>query len=113
MAITKAKLCLIIDDIIDTAGTLSEVAKFLLANGAKEVWVAATHGIFSGRAGELIKESGIKKTYISNTIESNQERAEILSDRARCRRLSSLEILAPLIDVTFAAIRTDEDGIRQ
>jgi ribose-phosphate pyrophosphokinase len=75
----QGKLCLIIDDIIDTAGTLSEVAKFLLANGAKEVWVAATHGIFSGRAGDLIKESGIKKTYISNTIESNQERAEILS----------------------------------
>jgi ribose-phosphate pyrophosphokinase len=75
----KGKFCLIIDDIIDTAGTLSEVAKYLLANGAKEVWVAATHGIFSGRAGELIKESGIKKVYIANTIESNQERAQILS----------------------------------
>ena len=75
----KGKLCLIIDDIIDTAGTLSEVAKFLLANGAKEVWVAATHGIFSGRAVELIKEANIKKVYIANTIESNQERAEILS----------------------------------
>jgi ribose-phosphate pyrophosphokinase len=75
----KGKLCLIIDDIIDTAGTLSEVAKFLLANGAKEVWVAATHGIFSGRAADLIKEAGIKKVYIANTIESNQERAEILS----------------------------------
>jgi ribose-phosphate pyrophosphokinase len=75
----KGKLCLILDDIIDTAGTLSEVAKYLLANGAREVWVAATHGIFSGRANELIKEANIQKVYISNTIESNQERAQILS----------------------------------
>jgi ribose-phosphate pyrophosphokinase len=75
----QGRLCLILDDIIDTAGTLSAVGKFLLANGAKEVWAAGTHGIFSGRASENIKESGIKKTYISNTIESNQERTEILS----------------------------------
>lgn len=75
----KGRLCLIIDDIIDTAGTLSEVAKYLLANGASQVWVAATHGIFSGRAADLIAEAGIKKVYIANTIESNQERAEILS----------------------------------
>jgi ribose-phosphate pyrophosphokinase len=55
------------------------VAKYLLANGAKEVWVAATHGIFSGRAGELIKESGIKKFILPTRLNRTKSGLEILS----------------------------------
>jgi ribose-phosphate pyrophosphokinase len=72
-------LCIIVDDIIDTAGTLSEVVKALYQGGAKEVWVAATHGIFSGHAAELIAQSGLKRLYVTNTIESSRSQGEIVS----------------------------------
>lgn len=63
------KVCIVIDDMIDTAGTLSEVVKTLSTNGASEVWVAATHGIFSGKAHEIIRSCGIRILLVSDTIE--------------------------------------------
>ena len=50
----KDKTCIIVDDMIDTAGTLCEAAKVLKANGASKVYAFATHGIFSGPAGQRI-----------------------------------------------------------
>lgn len=50
----KGKTCIIVDDMIDTAGTLCEAAKVLKANGASKVYAFATHGIFSGPAGQRI-----------------------------------------------------------
>jgi ribose-phosphate pyrophosphokinase len=75
----KGKLCLVLDDIIDTAGTLSEVVKTLASNGAKETWVAATHGVFSGQAPVLIQEARIKTLLVTDTIESSSSEGEILS----------------------------------
>jgi ribose-phosphate pyrophosphokinase len=75
----KDKLCVVVDDIIDTAGTLCAVVRALGENGAKEVWVAASHGIFSGQASELIASSSIKHLYISNSIESNRSQGEVVS----------------------------------
>jgi ribose-phosphate pyrophosphokinase len=75
----NGKLCVIIDDIIDTAGTLSEVVKALYKNGATDVYAAATHGIFSGRAPQLIDECGLKKLFVSDTIEGTIALGESVS----------------------------------
>ena len=63
------KTCIVIDDIIDTGGTLIEGAKALIANGAKEVYACATHGVFSENALERLEASCIKKIVVTNTIE--------------------------------------------
>jgi ribose-phosphate pyrophosphokinase len=75
----KGKLCLIIDDIIDTAGTLSEVVKVLFQSGAKDVWAAATHGVFSGNAEENMKKAGVHNVITSNTIEANPKIGKTVS----------------------------------
>ena len=64
----SGKTCIVIDDIIDTGGTLIEGAKALIANGAKEVYACATHGVFSSDALERLEESCIKKIVVTNTI---------------------------------------------
>lgn len=64
----SGKTCIVIDDIIDTGGTLIEGAKALIANGAKEVYACATHGVFSSDALERLEESSIKKIVVTNTI---------------------------------------------
>ena len=51
------KICIIIDDMVDTAGTLCKAASELKEKGAYEVYAFITHGIFSGPAAERIKES--------------------------------------------------------
>lgn len=53
------KDCIIVDDMIDTAGTLTEAAKVLKEMGAQRVFAFATHGLFSGKAYENIKSSTI------------------------------------------------------
>ncbi len=50
----EGKTCIIVDDMIDTAGTLCEAAKTLKKNGAKKIYAFASHGIFSGPAADRI-----------------------------------------------------------
>lgn len=65
----KGKTCIMIDDMIDTGGTLIEGAKALIKNGAKEVYACATHGVFSRNALDRIEEeSCVKKVVVTNTI---------------------------------------------
>ena len=61
---------LIIDDMIDTAGTLVNAAKAAIDKGAKSVTAIATHGVLSGPAIERIEKSNIKKVIITDTITS-------------------------------------------
>lgn len=66
----KGKTCLMIDDMIDTAGTICQGAKALVEiGGAKRVYACSTHGVLSGPAIERIKESYIEKLYILDTIQ--------------------------------------------
>ena len=65
----KGKTCLIIDDIIDTGGTIISATKLLYSHGAKDVFVAATHGVFSKGSIEKLKAANIKKIIVTNTIE--------------------------------------------
>ncbi|HLC37112.1 MAG TPA: ribose-phosphate pyrophosphokinase [archaeon] len=67
----KGKICVVIDDMIDTAGTMTAAAKTLKENGAKDVYMLATHGIFSGPAIERLSDTAIKEVIITDTI--NQE----------------------------------------
>ena len=64
----KGKVTFIVDDMIDTAGTLLEATDALLAAGAKEVHACCTHAVLSGPAGERIERSGIKSVVATNTI---------------------------------------------
>jgi ribose-phosphate pyrophosphokinase len=51
------KVCIIVDDMIDTAGTLCEAARVLKEKGASKVYAFASHGLFSGPAGKRIRDS--------------------------------------------------------
>ncbi|MBI4652404.1 ribose-phosphate pyrophosphokinase [Candidatus Desantisbacteria bacterium] len=64
----EGRSVLILDDIIDTAGTLTKAAKVLKERGAKEIFAAGTHPILSGPAIERIKNSAIKEVVVTNTI---------------------------------------------
>ena len=64
----EGKVAILIDDIIDTAGTITAAARALMQAGAKEVYAACTHPLFSPPAIERIKESPIKELVCTNTI---------------------------------------------
>jgi ribose-phosphate pyrophosphokinase len=79
----KGKTAVLVDDMIDTAGTMVASAEALLKEGAKEVYACATHGIFSGPAKERLDSSPLKKVVVTNTVpipdERRSEKVEILS----------------------------------
>lgn len=83
----KGKECLIIDDMIDTAGTICAAANLLAENGAKAVYGFATHGVFSGPAYERIEQSSFEKVIVTDTLP------------VTCKQSKKIEILsiAPLI----------------
>ena len=64
----KDKVCVIVDDIVDTAGTLCKAAEVLMENGAKEVHAYITHGVLSGPAVERVSKSVMKSLVITDTI---------------------------------------------
>ena len=67
----KGKTCLIVDDIMDSGGTIINAAKALKERGAKEVHVYVTHGVLSGEAVEKIKKSHIKNLILTDTIDND------------------------------------------
>ncbi|HNX60268.1 MAG TPA: ribose-phosphate pyrophosphokinase [Spirochaetota bacterium] len=73
----KGKTCLILDDIIDTAGSISGAGKALLNNGAKEIYCTATHAVLSGNAAENLNSAGFKEVIITNTIPVGSKKEEI------------------------------------
>jgi ribose-phosphate pyrophosphokinase len=64
----KDRNVILIDDMIDTAGTLCKAADILIANGAKSVRAMATHGVLSGKAYENIQNSKISEVIVTDTI---------------------------------------------
>ncbi len=66
----KGKRCIIIDDIVDTAGTLCKAAEVIMENGAKEVHSYITHGVLSGPAVERVQKSVMKSLVVTDTIEA-------------------------------------------
>jgi ribose-phosphate pyrophosphokinase len=81
----KGKECIIIDDLIDTAGTLCGAASALAEKGAKKVVACATHGVLSGPAVQRIVESPLAEVVVSDTI--------ALSDAAKaCPKIKQVSI---------------------
>ncbi len=79
----KGKRCLMVDDMIDTAGTICQGAEALHANGASEIYACCTHAVLSGPAIERIKNSPITKLVVLDTIplteEKKLDKIEVLS----------------------------------
>ena len=73
----KGKNVILIDDMIDTAGTIVNAAKALKELGAKEIYACCTHGVFSGPARARIKESVIKELVVLDTINVLEEMKEL------------------------------------
>ena len=67
----KGKTCLLVDDIIDSGGTIVNAALELKKRGAKDVHVYVTHGVLSGNAVEKIKKSSIKNLVVTDTIDNS------------------------------------------
>ena len=64
----KGKTAILVDDMIDTAGTLKAAAETVLNEGAARVYAAATHGVFSGEAYERLASSGFEQVVVTDTI---------------------------------------------
>ena len=70
----QGRICVLIDDMIDTAGTIVKAAEALFDNGAADVIVASTHAVFSGPAVDRLKNSRVCETIITNTLPIPEDR---------------------------------------
>lgn len=94
------KRAIIIDDMVDTAGTLVQAARAIVASGARDVWAYATHAVLSGPAIERIEGSPLKELVVTDTI--------ALRDGARdCKRIRVLTA-APLVAEAIKRVHTGE-----
>lgn len=84
----EGRTCVLVDDMIDTGGTIVQAANALFENGAKDVIVASTHGLLSGPAVERLRDSAIAEVIVTDTLP--------ISDEKRFDKLTVLSI-APLI----------------
>jgi ribose-phosphate pyrophosphokinase len=80
--------CVVIDDMIDTAGTVTKAVDALIEEGAKDVIIAATHAVLSGPAVDRLKKSRVSEVVVTNTLPISEE-----------NRFSNLTVLsiAPLL----------------
>jgi ribose-phosphate pyrophosphokinase len=90
------RVCVIVDDMIDTAGTVVSAANLLIDRGATDVYIAATHGLLSGPAVDRLKNGPIREVVVTNTVPiSSEKRFDGL------RVLSIAPLLARAIDAVF------------
>ena len=73
----NGRTCIILDDIVDTAGTLTKTVDALLKNGATAVYACASHAVLSGPAVERIANSNLKELVVTNTIPLSPEAAAV------------------------------------
>jgi ribose-phosphate pyrophosphokinase len=69
----RGRTCVLVDDMIDTGGTIAQAAEALQENGAAEVIVAATHAVLSGPAVDRLKNGAISEVIVTNTLPLNEE----------------------------------------
>ncbi len=94
----EGRICVVIDDMIDTGGTIVKAAEQLFENGAKDVIVAATHAILSGPAVERFQNSRVREVIVTDTLPISAD-----------RRFPTLTVLpvAPLIARAIQEVFTD------
>ncbi|GAB2468581.1 ribose-phosphate diphosphokinase [Promicromonospora xylanilytica] len=90
--------CVLVDDLIDTGGTIAEAVKVVKAAGAKSVTVAATHGVLSGPAKERLTESGAREVVVTDTLPIPEDR------RFDCLKVLSI---APLLASAINEVHSD------
>jgi ribose-phosphate pyrophosphokinase len=95
----RNKRVIMIDDLIDTAGTLCNAAQKLIEEGATEVYAAATHAVFSGPAYERIEASPLKEVVVTDSLPLKEDRP-----RSKIRTLT----IAPILASTIRNVFTDE-----
>ncbi len=99
----EGRCCVIVDDMIDTAGTVVAASELLLERGATEVWAMATHGVLSDPATDRLKASRISRVVVTDTLPVSESRGpEILEV------LSVAGILARAIDAVFEGTSVSE-----
>ena len=81
----KDKDTVIVDDIIDSAGTLVETVQGLKSHGARRVFAVCTHGLFSGKAIERIESAPLEKVYVSDTV-------PLTGEKAKCEKIETLSV---------------------
>ena len=69
----KGMTCVVIDDMIDTAGTVTKAVDALIEEGAKDVIIAATHAVLSGPAVDRLKKSRVSEVVVTNTLPIPEE----------------------------------------
>jgi ribose-phosphate pyrophosphokinase len=94
----RDRLCVVVDDMIDTGGTIAKASETLFENGARDVVVAATHGILSDPATKRLAASGIAEVIVTNTLPIPAER--------RFDELTVLSI-APVLAKAIREVFTD------
>jgi ribose-phosphate pyrophosphokinase len=94
----EGRQCILVDDMIDTAGTIVSACEILKAKGAADVWAMATHGVLSGPAIDRLKSAPIDRVVITNTVPIPPE-----------KRFAKLEVLsvAKIIADALAAVFDD------
>jgi ribose-phosphate pyrophosphokinase len=92
------RTCVIVDDMIDTAGTVVSAANLLIDRGASDVFIAATHGLLSGPAVDRLKNGPIREVIVTNTVPIPDD-----------KRFDSLKVLsiAPLVAEAIDAVFED------
>jgi ribose-phosphate pyrophosphokinase len=88
--------CILVDDMIDTAGTICSAADILFEKGASSVWAMATHGVLSGPAIDRLKNSRLDRVVITNTLPLPPEKQIDLIEV-----LSVAEIIAQALNAVF------------
>ena len=96
----SGRTCLLVDDIIDSGGTICNAADALLADGAKDVYAYATHGVLSGGAVARIQSSKLKSLVVTDSIAATDE----IRKCPNIRRIS----IAPLIGEAMRRINNEE-----
>jgi ribose-phosphate pyrophosphokinase len=95
----EGKACVLIDDIVDSGGTICNAADALLKNGATEVYAYATHGVLSGKAVERIGNSKLKSMVVTDSIEATP-------GMKNCPNLRTITI-APLLGEAMRRINNE------
>ena len=99
----EGRRCVLIDDMIDTAGTIVAAAEQLMDHGATEVWAMATHGVLSGPALDRLKNSVISRVVVTDTVPLSPDR-----HLDKFEVLSVAGVIADAIDAVFEDLSVSE-----
>lgn len=96
VGVVDGRSCVIVDDMIDTGGTVASAAELLKERGATEVFVAATHGVLSDPAVDRLKNAPLREVVVTNTVPVPADK-----EFDSLRVLSVAEIVADALDAVF------------